>query len=289
MMRTDHLAGTVSTIEDVRAFWNKAPLWTGDSQAQGVAGSREFFESHYAASISEAGGCIDRRMLPASNGAILDLGCGIGFWLQHFHALGFTDLTGADLSQKSLDLARRRCEIFGIPARLSLQNAEAASFQDALFDHIQCTGVIHHSPDPRASLSEMWRLLKPGGRAVVSVYYKNVVLRHWRTLRGLVRLAGALGVSLGGRGRDNMLEDAKSADDLVRLYDGLENPIGLAFDAEEYRELIRSSAPWTIEDMFTYMFPDRALPFRLPHVGHAAFEWACPMMICARLVKQADS
>ncbi len=279
----------MSTIEDVRAFWNKAPLWTGDSQARGPVGSREFFESHYAACISEAGGRIDRRMQPAADGAILDLGCGIGFWLQHFHTLGFTNLTGADLSQKSLDLAKRRCEIFGIPAKLSLQNAEAASFQNAQFDHIQCTGVIHHSPVPRAALSEMWRLLKSGGRAVVSVYYKNIVLRHWRTLRGCVRLAGALGVSLGGRGRDNMLRDAQSADDLVRLYDGSGNPIGLAFDAEEYRKLIRSSAPWTVEDMFTYMFPDRALPFRVPRAGHAAFEWACPMMICAVLAKRADS
>jgi SAM-dependent methyltransferase len=280
--------GPVSTIEHVKAFWNNAPLWTGDGQARGAVGTREFFDSHYAACLSQAGGKLDRRLLPVSDGAILDLGCGIGFWLQYFHSLGYTDLTGADLSERSLEIARQRCDLFGIPAKLCLQNAEATTFEDAQFDHIQSIGVIHHSPNPRSSLAEMWRILRPGGRAVVAVYYRNVVLRRWRMLRGLVRFAGALGVSLGGRGRDNMLRDAKDADDLVRLYDGRDNPIGLCFSRKEYRALVRSSAPWVIEHMFAHSFPQRAIPFRIPHIAYLALEWGCPMLICAVLAKPAD-
>jgi len=221
------------TIEDVREFWDANPLWTGE--AREPVGSKEFFDSHTRAVIQMAGGQIKPWMMPAcaKGGAVLDLGCGIGFWLEYFGRDAFTNLTGADLSLNSLALAKRRCELNGIEARFSEQNAEAMTFAEGTFDHVNCSGVIHHSPNPQVSINEIYRILKPGGRAVIGVYYINTALRLWPVLKW----AAAVLPALKGRGREGMLQSS-TLDELVRLYDGSENPIGVAFSRAQFEAML---------------------------------------------------
>jgi len=79
---------------------------------------------------------------------------------------------------------------------------------------------------------------------------------------------------------------ASSAEDLVRHYDGKDNPFGIAFTRREYRDLIERSAPWIVRDMITHDFPRRALPFRVSDTVYRAALFLCPMMICAVLTKR---
>jgi SAM-dependent methyltransferase len=48
------------------------------------------------------------------------------------------------------------------------------AFPDHSFDFIWTWGVIHHSSDTRAVLREMWRVLRPGGRVTLMVYYRGL-------------------------------------------------------------------------------------------------------------------
>src|SRR5262245_47636541 len=104
---------------------------------------------------------MDPRTFPAdlAQRRVLDLGCGIGFWLIELGTRGCGSLVGADLSQNSLRLASRRCELYGVSARLVKANAENLDFESGSFDHVNCQGVIHHTPDSKATIRAMHRVL----------------------------------------------------------------------------------------------------------------------------------
>lgn len=271
------------TIDDVRTFWNNNPLWTGEAAHE--VGSRKFFASHTAASLAMAGGVLPEWIWPRTDKdhPILDLGCGIGFWLEQFWERGYRDITGADLSTESLALARKRSEVIGATVKLSEQNAEAMTFPDCSFDHVNCQGVVHHSPAPRASIAEIARVLRPGGTAAISVYYWNVALRAWPVVRAVAHFAGSLGATLKGRGRERMMETA-SARELVRLYDGASNPIGMAFTRSEFVAMLRPY--FAIDAIHGHVFPSRVVPTSIPLPLFRIAERLCPFMICAIVTKR---
>jgi SAM-dependent methyltransferase len=60
-------------------------------------------------------------------------------------------------------------------------DAESLPFDTGQFDLVYSNGVIHHTPNTRRTVSEMLRVLKPGGRAIVMVYAENS-LQYWRNL-----------------------------------------------------------------------------------------------------------
>ena len=85
-----------------------------------------------------------------------------------------------DLTQQALNLTKKRLKINNLDADLKCENAENLSFSDETFDHVNCQGVIHHTPDTEKTISEIARVLKPGGTASLSVYYKNVIHPTWQ-------------------------------------------------------------------------------------------------------------
>ncbi len=107
---------------------------------------------------------IIRAMVGNSKGArILEVGCGGGHVLSCF---ADAELTGLDVSAVMLDKARRRlanCKVTLIKGQL-----DKAGLEDASFDVVICTEVLEHVVDPEGVLSEMRRVLRPGGRAVIS-------------------------------------------------------------------------------------------------------------------------
>ena len=214
---------------------------------------------------------------------ILDLGCGIGFWTAEFASLGFTRIHAADLTQKALDLTATRLKLLNLRADLSLQNAEKTSFKDRSFDHINCQGVIHHTPDTKAAVQEISRILKPDGSASISVYYRNIFLRAWPILRSLGWLVSLLGGKLKGRGRENIYRKS-NVNELVRLYDGAENPIGKSYSKKQLLELLEPY--FSVEETYLHFFPARSLPFKIPKFIHRLLDKRCGFMIYATLRKK---
>jgi ubiquinone/menaquinone biosynthesis C-methylase UbiE len=81
--------------------------------------------------------------------------------------------TGIDLTEYAVKCASERLRQAGLNSRIVCMDAEKMEFPDRSFDFIWSWGVIHHSADTRRVLSEMRRVLRPGGRAVIMVYHRS--------------------------------------------------------------------------------------------------------------------
>jgi ubiquinone/menaquinone biosynthesis C-methylase UbiE/uncharacterized protein YbaR (Trm112 family) len=89
-------------------------------------------------------------------------------------------IVGLDLSQGMLRQARRKLRSYGDQASLIWQDASQLPFDDAAFDAVTCMESLEFMPRPLAVLSEMVRVLTPGG----VLYLTNRVGREARFLPG---------------------------------------------------------------------------------------------------------
>jgi 2-polyprenyl-3-methyl-5-hydroxy-6-metoxy-1,4-benzoquinol methylase len=127
----------------------------------------------------------------------LDAGCGDGRYLAALASLPERprQVVGTDIAGRILATARLATEQAGIEAELVKANLEALPFEDARFDLVLCAQVIEHLLDPSAGMRELARVVRPGGRVVVSTDNRRAlvsrVLNAPRTL--LVRLLGLTG------------------------------------------------------------------------------------------------
>jgi 2-polyprenyl-3-methyl-5-hydroxy-6-metoxy-1,4-benzoquinol methylase len=276
----------MTALDEVRSFWESNPLWTGESTK--TTGSVSFYEEHRETYVSDCfAGNFDLRFLPpprpmGQSMRILDLGCGIGFWVTEFGMRGFHQLYAADLTDQALKLTAKRLEVYGLTAELSRQNAEKLTYADATFDHVNCQGVIHHTPDTPAAIAQIARVIKPGGTASISVYYRNPILKLWPYLRWLAWPLAKLGGGLKGRGRENIFLES-DVDNIVRLYDGAENPVGKSYAKSEFLSMLEKH--FIVRETYLHFFPARALPFRLPAALHRSLDKRLGFMIYATLQK----
>ncbi|MBJ6107444.1 class I SAM-dependent methyltransferase [Hymenobacter sp. BT523] len=96
--------------------------------------------------------------------AILEIGCSGGPLMQRLRAAGYADVTGIDVSEPAIELARAR----GV-ANASLMDGAALEFADARFDVVVASDVLEHIEDEARALHEWTRVLKPGGQLLVFV------------------------------------------------------------------------------------------------------------------------
>lgn len=251
--------------EEVKRFWESEPLFSGEAR-KGASGE-DFFREHERVVLEDcfAGGVEEFYFQGLAGKRVLDVGCGPGFWVRRFCERGL-DVTAVDLTETAVRLTKQSLEIFGHNALLCVGDAERLPFAGESFDHVNCQGVIHHTPDTEACIREFHRLLKPGGSVLLSVYFKNFLLRHPGLLR-LARVPLELAMrGLKGRGREKMLLDFRNADDLVRLYDGVNNPLGKCYTFGEMEAMM---APFfEITHRSRHFFPLRAVRIPLPRSFH---------------------
>jgi ubiquinone/menaquinone biosynthesis C-methylase UbiE len=274
----------MSDISKVRRFWELHPLWTGESKYK--PGTKEFFEEHLRIITEECyAGTLDEREFPdkAKKRKVLDLGCGPGLMIIELARRDCKDITAVDLTQNGLSLARKRCEIYGVNAKFSQQNAESIAFKDAAFSHVNCRGVIHHTPDTEACLCEIARVLDNNGTANIMVYYRNIFLRSWRLLKWPRKLLFNMGAGLSGRGRESIFA-VDDVDELVRLYDGKDNPIGKSYSRKEFIQMLKPY--FYIQEVWLSYFPSRTLPFKLPKRIRKWLNRHAGFMICAAVQKR---
>jgi glycosyltransferase involved in cell wall biosynthesis/ubiquinone/menaquinone biosynthesis C-methylase UbiE len=111
---------------------------------------------------------------------LLEIGAGIGTDLAQFAKAGAI-VTDLDLSSGHLELAKENFALRGLKGEFVLHDAEVLPFDDNTFDVVYSNGVLHHTPNTASVVAEIYRVLKPGGRAIVMVYAETS-LHYWRNL-----------------------------------------------------------------------------------------------------------
>lgn len=98
---------------------------------------------------------------------MLDAGCGTGLNLAGMPA----GSVGIDLNPRNLELVRRR-----LPHQVAVEgDIEDMPFEDESFGTVVCTEVLEHVPYPEKALSEIGRVLRPGGVLIGSVPSRSLV------------------------------------------------------------------------------------------------------------------
>jgi ubiquinone/menaquinone biosynthesis C-methylase UbiE len=112
------------------------------------------------------------------NDRLLDVGCGTGrLAIKATSALGAggtlaVHATGIDATPGMIELARNNARRAKSPARFQIGVGESLSFDDGTMDAVISSYFFHHLPSDvkRQALREMWRVLAPGGRLVITDY-----------------------------------------------------------------------------------------------------------------------
>jgi SAM-dependent methyltransferase len=238
----------------VRAFWQEHPCGTKFSDAE--MGTREFFDRVEAHRYGKEWHIPIAADFKSTSGLkVLEIGCGLGTDGAQFAKAG-ADYTGIDLTDASIELAKKRFELAGLKGEFRVADAERLDFAGEAFDLVYSHGVLHHTPDTEAAVREIHRVLKPGGRAIIMLYHRGSynyrigirVLR--RAGAGLLRSESGIKIvhSLTGEPIDSLREHAQlartngnsGADDfLSQSTDGAGNPLARVYSRREARELFK--------------------------------------------------
>ena len=107
----------------------------------------------------------DRSMVvPRAEGEVLELGCGGGINLEFYDRERVKKLTGLDPSAELLDYTRAEAAERGFDMDIRDGVGEAMPFADDSFDTVLTTFTLCSVQDGKQVLSEMRRVLKPGGQ-----------------------------------------------------------------------------------------------------------------------------
>jgi ubiquinone/menaquinone biosynthesis C-methylase UbiE len=258
----------------VRAFWQANPC--GVKFADAAPGTRRFYElveTHrytrewhipIAADFASAAGL-----------KVLEIGCGLGTDGAQFAQAG-ADYTGVDLTEAAVELARERFDLFDLPGKFQTADAENLAFADDSYDLVYSHGVLHHTPDTEKAIREIYRVLHPGGRAVVMLYHRDSY--NYRINISMLRRAGAQllkrepGIKLvhriTGEPLDSLREHArllrteresylKPEEFLSQNTDGAGNPLARVYSRSEARDLFKDFSEVNLK---TYFLNKRWLP-----------------------------
>ena len=161
------------TIEEVKKFWNDRPCNIKHSSKE--LGTMEYFDEVELKKFRAEPHILKFTEFPQwKNKKVLEVGCGLGTVGINF-ALNSADYTGVELSKESLEIAKKRFEVYNQSGKFYLGNAEELSsfVHIETYDLIYSFGVIHHSPHPEKIISEIKKYMNENSVLKIMLYAKD--------------------------------------------------------------------------------------------------------------------
>jgi 2-polyprenyl-3-methyl-5-hydroxy-6-metoxy-1,4-benzoquinol methylase len=146
--------------------WDKPPRWRLPSKA--------------SVSTRNIQRIIARHVQPGMR--YLELGCAPGKMLAWVASELEAEVAGLDYSERGIEWTRRLFETVGLRGDLRCESVWTSTFEPATFDVVFSAGLIEHFDDPRPIVNAHVALLKPGGRALITVpHYGGIYgrLQRW--------------------------------------------------------------------------------------------------------------
>ncbi len=126
-------------------------------------------------------------------GHVLEVGVGTGLSLPHYGPE--VRITGVDFSAEMLAKAQRKVDALDLQKRVDLQRMDARelAFENASFDTIAAMHVLSVVPEPEKVMAEIARVLKPGGKVVITNHFTKTT----GVMAGLERVAAPMANLIG--------------------------------------------------------------------------------------------
>ena len=149
-------------------------------------------------------------VVPLAKGDVFELGVGGGLNQQFYDVDAVSSFAGIDPHEKLLDDATRAAREKGWDATIKQGVGEDIPFPDRSFDTVVCTFTLCSVQDPQQVLSEMKRILRPGGRVLFLEHgrspdadvakWQDRIEPVWRPLAGGCHLTRPIGSAFRGAG-----------------------------------------------------------------------------------------
>ncbi len=160
-------------LDSVRDYWNRRPCNIRHSTS--TPGTKQYFDE-----VEERKYLVEPHIpafadFPKWKGKkVLEIGCGIGTDATNFARAG-ADYTGVELSAASLELAKKRFDVFGLEGRFYQANAEELTsiVPVEAYDLVYSFGVIHHTPDPGRAVRCIREYMDRHSEFRLMLYAKN--------------------------------------------------------------------------------------------------------------------
>jgi ubiquinone/menaquinone biosynthesis C-methylase UbiE len=169
------LEPTPGMVGKVSDFWSRnvnAERLMGRTVSDELRGTNTYFED------LETQRYRSHRHLPGwiesmrSGATVLEVGCGVGLDSVRMARHGLR-VTAVDLTVVGVSTANKRAAENEIEAAYACADAEHLPFPDATFDYVYSFGVMHHAPDTQRCIDEAFRVLQPGGQALIMLYHRH--------------------------------------------------------------------------------------------------------------------
>lgn len=250
------------TERQVELFWDSSPC---DSKRSGISpGNVDYFleieRDRYEHQLH-----IPRLLdnIQWAGKRVLEIGTGVGTDARQLIARGAT-YTGVNIDRGSTELTKLALTRFGLSGIVQQADATALPFPSNSFDVVYSYGVLHHIPNAQQAVSEIYRVLKPGGEILVMVYNRSsinyyieiMLLRRifvrLLSLPGVISALVAMGLPRETLDRHRQLYKARGpmnkAEWVSRNTDGPDNPYSRVYSHSEIErelfmfEVIRNEA-----------------------------------------------
>ena len=234
------------SVEHVQDYWDRRPCNIRHSPRP--IGTKEYFDEVEARKYFVEPHIPDFAQFERWRGKkVLEIGCGIGTDTVSFARHGAA-VTAVELSERSLEIARKRVEVYGLQDRVRFHRGSAEELTRFVpvepYDLVYSFGVIHHTPHPERVLEQMRHYAPPGSTIKIMVYHRH----SWKVLGTLLTF---------GKGRFWRLAD------LVAEHSEAQTgcPVTYTYTRRQARELLERHGFRVTQIRVDHIFPYRVADY----------------------------